>query len=73
MTGSTGLWLDRVEHEAFVEVDEDGTRAAAATGGMMVASHGPTIAVARPFVYLIRDKGAGTNLFIGQMLDPSAS
>ena len=31
MVEGGGLWLDRVEHEAFVEVDEDGTRAAAAT------------------------------------------
>lgn len=72
MVEGGGLWLDRVEHEAFVEVDEDGTRAAAATGGAMAASHGPTIEVNRPYLYVIRDRGAGTILFIGRVTDPTA-
>ncbi len=72
MTGSPGLFLDRVEHEAFIEVDEAGTRAAAATGASMAMSHGPTIIVDRPFLYVIRDKNAGTTLFIGRVLDPTA-
>ena len=66
-----GLHLDQVEHEAFVEVDEQGTRAAAATGGAMADSHGPTITIDRPFIYLIRDRGAGTILFIGRVIDPT--
>ena len=60
-----------MEHEAFIEVDEVGTRAAAATGGAMAMSHGPTITIDRPFLYLIRDTGAGTTLFIGHVTDPS--
>ena len=71
MVDGGGLWLDRVEHEAFVDVDEQGTRAAAATGGVMLGSHGPTVAVNRPYVYVIRDRGAGTILFIGRVTDPS--
>lgn len=71
MVDGGGLSLDRVEHEAFVEVDEQGTRAAAATGGAMVASHGPTVVVNRPYLYVIRDRGAGTILFIGRVADPS--
>ena len=66
-----GLRIDRVEHEAFVKVDESGTRAAAATGGAMVSSHGPTVEVNRPYLYVIRDRGAGTILFIGRVTDPS--
>jgi len=66
-----GLWIDRVEHEAYIEVDEDGTRAAAATGGVMRGSHGPTVEVSRPFLYVIRDRGAGTTLFIGRVTDPT--
>lgn len=73
MIDGGGLWLDVVEHEAFIEVDEVGTRAAAATGGVMVASHGPTITIDHPFIYVIRDKGAGTLLFIGRVMDPSAA
>jgi serpin B len=71
MVEGGGIWLDQVEHEAFVEVDEQGTRAAAATGGEMAASHGPTVAVDRPFVYVIYDRGAGAILFIGRVLDPT--
>lgn len=71
MVQGGGIWVDRVEHEALVEVDESGTRAAAASGGVMAGSHGPTIAVDRPFLYLIHDRGARTILFIGRVLDPS--
>jgi len=71
MVAGGGVWIDRVEHEAFIDVDEDGTRAAAATGGVMVGSHGPTVEVNRPFLYVIRDRGAGTILFIGRVTDPS--
>lgn len=73
MVEGGGLWLHRVEHEAYVEVDEQGTRAAAATGGVMEGSHGPTVEVDRPFLYLIRDQGAGTILFIGRVNDPTLS
>jgi serpin B len=73
MIDGGGLWLDQVEHEAFVDVDEQGTRAAAATGGEMAGSHGPTVTVDRPFVYLIRDRGAGTILFIGRVTDPTVT
>lgn len=73
MTNGGGLYLDVVEHEAFIEVDEEGTRAAAATGAAMAESHGPTITVDRPFLYLIRDRGAGTILFIGRVVDPTAT
>jgi len=71
MVAGGGLWIDRVEHAAFVEVDEDGTRAAAATGGVMEGSHGPTVEVNRPYLFIIRDRGAGTILFIGRVTDPS--
>ena len=66
-----GLHLAVVEHEAFVEVSEKGTRAAAATGGAMASSHGPTVTVNRPFLYVIRDRGAGTMSFVGRVTDPS--
>ena len=71
MVDGGGLWIARVEHEAFVDVDEHGTRAAAATGGVMEGSHGPTVEVNRPYLYVIRDRGAGTVLFIGRVTDPS--
>jgi serpin B len=71
MVEGGGLVLGLAEHEAVIEVDEAGTRAAAATGGAMVASHGPTVTLDRPFLYVIRDRGAGTILFIGRVTDPT--
>ncbi len=71
MVDGGGLVLDRVEHEAFIEVDEEGTRAAAATGGVMEGSHGPTVTINQPYLYAIRDRGAGTVLFIGRVTDPT--
>jgi serpin B len=71
MVEGADFWLGLVEHESYVEVDEEGTRAAAATGGVMVESHGPTVQVDRPFLYVIRDRGAGTILFIGRVTDPT--
>ncbi|MDQ3462991.1 MAG: serpin family protein [Actinomycetota bacterium] len=72
MTEGGGLFVDAIEHEAFIEVDEDGTEAAAATGVDMVSSHGPTIDATRPFLFLIRDQATNTILFIGRVVDPSA-
>lgn len=73
MTGQPDLFIQTVEHEAVVEVDEEGTEAAAASGGAMAGSHGPTIAVDRPFLFLIRDEPTGAVLFLGRVTDPRSS
>lgn len=67
-----GLVIGAVEHEAFIDVDEKGTEAAAATGVSMDASHGPDINVNRPFLFLIRDRSTNATLFVGRVLDPTA-
>lgn len=68
---SGGLWIDYVKHKAFVEVDEEGTEAAAVTvvaieeraaGGSTV-----TMFVDRPFVFFIREQHSGTILFVGKV------
>ena len=70
MTVSRELFLDTVQHEAFIEVDEKGTEAHAATGGSVAASHGPTITFDRPFLFVIRDRVTGAILFLGRVTDP---
>lgn len=70
MTPGRELFLAAVEHEAVVEVDEEGTEAAAASGGAMAGSHGPTVTVDRPFVFVIRDEPTGAVLFLGRVADP---
>ena len=71
-----GLFLSAVLHKAFVDVNEEGTEAAAATGGAMFGAGRlpePTIVrVDHPFVFLIRDRETGLILFCGRVADPSA-
>jgi serpin B len=70
MTGTQDLSLQTVQHEAFIEVDEQGTQAHAATGAGMAVSHGPTIEFNRPFLFVIRDRATGAILFLGRVTDP---
>ena len=76
MTGKRDLYISDVIHKAFVSVDEAGTEAAAATAVIMRLTSAPAsaieITVDRPFIFLIRDNGTGTILFIGRVLNPVA-
>jgi serpin B len=64
------LYLTRVEQKTFVEVNEEGTEAAAATAvgvGVTSAPQVFTMRVDRPFVFAIRERLSGTVLFLGLM------
>ena len=64
----TSLFLTRVLQKAFVEVNEEGTEAAAATVvGVGVTSAPPSFTVDRPFLFVIRERLSGTILFMGQV------
>jgi serpin B len=75
MTGSRDLYISGVIHKAFVEVNEEGTEAAAATGvamrAMAMPFPPPVFRADRPFVFVIRDNGTGSILFIGRLTDPT--
>ncbi len=76
ITGGRDLFIDSVLHKAFIEVDEEGTEAAAATGVVMRQTSAPSQPPPRfiannPFVFFIRDNKTGTNLFTGVVKDPS--
>jgi len=69
------LYISTVIHKAFVEVNEEGTEAAAATAVVMsgkgLLSDEPHVFRAdRPFVFLIRDLRSGCILFMGRLADP---
>jgi serpin B len=71
----TFLYITHVLHKAFIEVNEEGTEAAAATAVVMgtksIQLDLPEAFVAdRPFVFLIRDLRTGSILFMGRMADP---
>jgi serpin B len=61
-----------VKQNSFVEVNEEGTEAAAVTTvGISETSAPPTFAVDRPFLFVIRERLSGAILFVGAIGDPT--
>jgi serpin B len=81
MDGTKNLYISDVIHKAFIDVNEEGTEAAAATAVVMdlaMAAPGgnppvPEFRADHPFVFLIQDKETGTILFIGRVVNPAGS
>jgi serpin B len=74
MNGNHELSISAVVHKAYVDVNEEGTEAAAATGVGMIAtsieSPPPVFKADHPFIFLIRDNQSGSILFLGRMANP---
>jgi serine protease inhibitor len=71
--GPENLFISRVKHKTFVDVNEEGTEAAAVTSVEVgVTGMPPTVMVDRPFVFAIREKFSGTILFMGRIVNPVA-
>ena len=66
------VWINKVKHKTFVEVNEEGTEAAAATSVQMFDSCPDYFGfrVNRPFVFAIRENQSQTILFIGKIVEP---
>jgi serpin B len=74
ITGTRELYIDKVIHQAFIEVNEKGTEAAAATGvsvRLTSALPGELFRVDHPFIFLICDWDTGVIMFMGRVSDPS--
>jgi serpin B len=73
MTGKKELWISKVIHKAFVDVNEEGTEAAAATAVVMTKSISKALIFRgdHPFIFLIRENKTGSILFIGRIVDPT--
>jgi serpin B len=76
--GKRDLFLSAVVHETFVQVDEQGTVAAAVTGGVVatqaeVAGGRDIIRIDHPFDFVIRDLATGSIVFIGHVVNPAAT
>jgi serpin B len=79
ITGKPELFISAVIHKAFIDVNEDGTEAAAATAavfGMLAVAPRPheqpiVFRADHPFLYLIRDNHSGSILFMGRVTDPT--
>ena len=78
MTGDRTLYMSAVLHKAYVDVNEEGTEAAAATGVVMRATavrlpqRPPAVFRAdHPFLFVIQDNRNGAILFLGRVADPT--
>jgi len=76
ITEAEPLRIGAVAHKAYIDVDEQGTEAAAATAVVMMASAAirmpppVTMVVDRPFLFAIIDTATGLPLFLGQVVHP---
>jgi serpin B len=81
MDGAKDLYISDVIHKAYIETNEEGTEAAAATGvvvNVMAVAPGseqpvPVFKADHPFLFLIQDNTSGTILFTGRITDPSGT
>jgi len=71
------LYISEIFHKTFVDVNEEGTEAAAATVVLfpfalgMVPQHKPTeVRVDHPFLFAIQHRASGACLFLGRVVDP---
>jgi serpin B len=78
ITSDTDLFISKVIHQSFVEVNEEGTEAAAATAvEMTMSAEGPSspepivFRVDHPFIFFIEHKETGQILFMGKVENPS--
>jgi serpin B len=72
--GVKDLFIGQVVHQAYVEVNEEGTEAAAATAVGMTAMAmrvTPVFRADHPFIFLIRDPVSGSILFLGRLTTPA--
>lgn len=71
-----GLMISRVLHQSFIETNEEGTEAAAATVvEIVLTSANPSsvvkVTLDHPFIYFIRESTTGTIIFMGRVGDPA--
>ena len=66
------LYISKVQHKAFVAVDETGTEAAAATSVGVTATSAPLVSynIDHPFIFIIREMDTGLILFAGTVNNP---
>ncbi|RQD74628.1 MAG: serpin family protein [Candidatus Syntrophonatronum acetioxidans] len=73
--GKPGLYISEVKHKSFIQVDEKGTEAAAATSVEITLESAPAfqfeMKVDRPFFFLIHEEKTDSILFMGSVTDPS--
>ncbi|MCD7466308.1 hypothetical protein HAX54_002911 [Datura stramonium] len=73
----TNLYVSSIFHKSFIEVNEEGTEAAAATAGVvklrgLMVEEKVDFVADHPYLFLIREDATGVVLFVGSVLNPLA-
>lgn len=76
ITDSEQIFISDIQHKAFIETNEEGTKAAAATVVTFCYTSVEDgipyeFRIDRPFIYIIRETTTNTILFMGRVMDPS--
>jgi len=72
ITKGGGIYISEVKHKTFIEVNEEGTEAAAVTSiEIELTSTGNYLRIDRPFLFIIYEEDTNTILFIGKIVNPS--
>ena len=74
--GTRELYLQQMAHKTYIQVDEKGTEAAAATGAAvgltaLEPQDAMVLMINHPFIFVIRDQKTGSLLFYGRVLKPT--
>ncbi|XP_039344071.1 neuroserpin [Mauremys reevesii] len=75
MSDNEELYLAKAIHKSFLEVNEEGAEAAAASGMIAISRMAvlyPQVIVDHPFFFLVRNRRTGTILFMGRVMHPEA-
>ncbi len=76
MDGTKDLYISAILHKAYIDVDENGTEAAAATAVVVGVTSMPLdpikVSIDRPFIFFILDNKSGTVLFMGKVINPDS-
>jgi serpin B len=70
ITGQRELFISQAIHKTYVDVNEEGTEAGAATVIAVLLNGNPTFYATHPFLFLIRDIHTSSILFIGRVVNP---
>ncbi len=74
INGTGGLKISEVKHKTYLDVNEEGTEAAAVTSVSIIFTSAPQpVVIDRPFLFAIRERHTGLILFTGIVNNPSLS
>ena len=71
INGKGGIWISNVFHKAFIEVNEEGTEAAAGTAVVLTKGLYMDFRADHPFIFIIKDNRTGSILFMGRVMKPA--